>query len=118
MAIAQLNLEDLKRHVGRRQVSTDLATAAPANLLRQAFGRDEPEFRIGDPLPPGWHLLYFLPRFGPRDLRPDGSPLESGVVPPMPLPRRMFAGERIRFHRAVRIGDDLRRETELSDISL
>ena len=118
MAIAQLNLENLKQHIGRRLIATDVATAAPANLLRHTFGRAEPEFQSGDPLPPGWHGLYFLPRFGPSELRPDGSPLESGVVPPMPLPRRMFAGERVRFHRPIRIGDELRRETELADLSM
>jgi 3-methylfumaryl-CoA hydratase len=118
MAIAQLNLENLKQHIGRRLIATDVATAAPANLLRHTLGRAEPELQSGDPLPPGWHGLYFLPRFGPSELRPDGSPLESGVVPPMPLPRRMFAGERVRFHRPILIGDELRRETELADLSM
>ena len=36
----------------------------------------------------------------------------------MPLPRRMFAGERFRFQRPIRVGDQLRRESELTDISL
>jgi 3-methylfumaryl-CoA hydratase len=111
-------LDDLKRHVGRREAATDTVTAAPANLLRLTFGRDEPELRPGDVLPPGWQSLYFLPRFSPEALRPDGSPLDTGVVPPMPLPRRMFAGERFRFHRPLRIGDAVRRETELADISV
>jgi 3-methylfumaryl-CoA hydratase len=110
-------LEDLKVYVGRRETATDTVTAAPANLLRLTFGRDEPELRLGDALPPGWQCLYFLPRFGPDELRPDGSPLDTGVVPPMPLPRRMFAGERFRFHRPIRIGDTVRRETELADIT-
>ncbi|MEX2222587.1 MAG: MaoC family dehydratase N-terminal domain-containing protein [Candidatus Rokuibacteriota bacterium] len=111
-------LDDLKAHVGRRESATDVITAAPANLLRLTFGRDEPELRSGDPLPPGWQSLYFLPRFPPEALRPDGSPLDTGVIPPMPLPRRMFAGERFRFHRPLRIGDAVRRETELADISV
>ncbi len=118
MATVELNLEELKRHIGRRLVSTDIAAAAPANLLRVSLGRDESEFKVGDPLPPGWHGLYFLPCFGPAELRPDGTPREAGVVPPMPLPRRMFAGERLRFHRSILIGDELRRETELADIAL
>jgi len=118
MATSELSPENLKQHVGRRATSTDLVTAGPANLLRLAFARPEPEFRDGDPLPPGWQILYFLPRLGPDELRPDGSPLDSGVVPPMPLPRRMFAGERLRFHRPIRIGDMLRRDTELADLSL
>ena len=118
MSTATLNLDDLKRHVGARHVTTDVVTAAPANLLRLTFDRAEPEFRDGDALPPGWHILYFLPRFAPGDLRPDGTPASSGVVPDMPLPRRMFAGQTFRFHRPLRIGQTLRQETELTDISL
>jgi 3-methylfumaryl-CoA hydratase len=118
MATIELNLDDLKTHIGRRVVTTDVVTDAPANLLRLTFGRPEPEMRAGDTLPPGWHILYFLPRFRPGELSPDGAPLDSGVVPKMPLPRRMFAGERLTFHRPIRIGDAIRRETELADISL
>jgi len=117
MTTTILDLDDLKRHVGKRVTSTDVAGAGPANLLRLALGRLEPELVTGDPLPPGWLVLYFLPRFGPDQLRPDGSPADTGVVPAMPLPRRMFAGEGLRFHRPIRIGDQLRRETELADIS-
>jgi 3-methylfumaryl-CoA hydratase len=111
-------LEDLKAHVGRRESATDVITAAPANLLRLTVSRDEPELRPGDPLPPGWQALYFLPRFPPEALRPDGSPQDTGVIPPMPLPRRMFAGERFRFHHPLRIGETVRRETELADVSV
>jgi 3-methylfumaryl-CoA hydratase len=118
MATVELSPEYLKQHVGRRQVSTDVVTPGPANLLRLTFVRDEPELQAGDPLPPGWHVLYFLPRFRSDQLRPDGSPAETGVVPPLPLPRRMFAGERLRFHRPIRIGETLSRETELADIAL
>ncbi len=118
MTTIPLGLDDLKQHIGKRLTSTDVATASPANLLRLTFGRPEPELALGDPLPPGWQGLYFLPSFGPDDLRPDGSPRDAGVVPAMPLPRRMFAGERMRFLRPIRIGDPLRRETELADITM
>ena len=118
MATAELDLESLKQHVGRRQVTTDVVTATPANLLRLTFARPEPELRDGDALPPGWTILYFLPRFGPDALRADGAPADTGVVPAMPLPRRMFAGQTLRFHRPIRIGQTLRQETELIDISM
>jgi 3-methylfumaryl-CoA hydratase len=117
MAKTELDLDGLKTHIGRRQESTDVVTPAPANLLRLAFDHPEGELTVGDALPPGWHILYFLPRYGPHELRPDGSPRDAGVVPPMPLPRRMFAGERFRFHRPIRVGETLRRVTELTDIS-
>jgi 3-methylfumaryl-CoA hydratase len=115
---AALNLDDLKRHVGSKDVTTDVVTAAQANLLRLAFGRPEPEFKDGDVLPPGWHVIYFTPRVAAADLRPDGTPARSALMPDMPLPRRMFAGQTFRFHRPVRIGQTLRNETELTDIAL
>jgi 3-methylfumaryl-CoA hydratase len=110
-------LDDLASHVGRAHTATDVLQAGPANLLRLALGRSETELRDGDPLPPSWLALYFLPRFAGADLRPDGSPRDTGVVPPLPLPRRMFAGERVRLHRPLRIGEALRRETELVDLT-
>ena len=118
MTTALLSLDDLKKHIGQRQVTTDVVAPGPANLLRLAFGRPEPELRSGDPLPPGWHGLYFLPRLAPDELRPDGTAIGAGVVPSDVLPRRMFAGEALRFHRPLRIGDEVRRETELADVSI
>jgi 3-methylfumaryl-CoA hydratase len=118
MTTTAFNIEDLKSHVGRKQAATDTLHAGPANLLRLALGRPEPEFRDGDPLPPAWLALYFLPRFATGELRPDGTPRDTGVIPVMPLPRRMFAGERVRLHRPLRLGATVRRETELADISM
>jgi 3-methylfumaryl-CoA hydratase len=113
-----IDLDALKSHIGRKQIATDVLHAGPANLLRLALSRPEPELKEGDALPPAWLALYFLPRFAPSALRPDGAPGDTGVVPKMPLPRRMFAGERQRYHRALRIGEAVRRETELADISV
>src|SRR5437867_9442219 len=118
MATTALDLETLRRHVGRTQSASGVLHAGPANLLRLTLGRaQQPELRDGDPLPPAWLALYFLPRFATGDLREDGSPRDTGVIPPMPLPRRMFAGQHTRFHRPIRIGDSIRRETELTDIT-
>jgi 3-methylfumaryl-CoA hydratase len=118
MATAALDLDALKTQIGRTQTATDVLHPGPANMLRLTFGRAEPEPREGDPLPPAWLALYFLPRFATADLRPDGSPQDTGVIPPMPLPRRMFAGERVRFHRPLRLGETVRRETTLADLSV
>src|SRR5436309_10390049 len=118
MSTTALDLDALKAHVGRKQAATDVLHPGPANLLRLALGRSEPELHDGDPLPPAWQALYFLPRVATAELRPDGSPRDTGVVPPMPLPRRMFAGERVRFLRPLRVGESVRRETVLADLSV
>jgi len=118
MTTITFSIDELKSHIGRKQIATDVVHPGPANLLRLAFGRAEPELREGDPLPPAWLVLYLLPRLATAELRPDGSPRDNGVIPVMPLPRRMFAGERVRLHRPLRIGEAVRRETELADIAL
>lgn len=118
MTTAAFDLDQLKTHIGRTQSTSDVLHPGPANLLRLALARPGPELRAGDPLPPAWLALYFLPQYRPDELRPDGSPRDAGVVPPMPFPRRMFAGERVRLHRPLRLGDAVRRETELADISV
>ncbi len=118
MAATTIDLEGLRAHVGRTQVATDVVQPGPANVLALTLGREDPGLREGDALPPAWLALYFLPRIATAELRPDGSPRDTGVVPPMPLPRRMFAGERVRLRRPARIGERLRRETELADIAV
>src|SRR5256885_11686287 len=118
MATTALDLETLRRAVGRTQSASGGIHAGPANLLRLTLGRaQQPELRDGDPLPPAWLALYFLPRFATGDLREDGSPRDTGVIPPMPLPRRMFAGEGVRLHRPLVIGGFARRGTTLADMS-
>ncbi|OGL20368.1 MAG: hypothetical protein A3F92_00185 [Candidatus Rokubacteria bacterium RIFCSPLOWO2_12_FULL_71_22] len=118
MTTSALEIEALRSHIGRTQVATEVIHPGPANLLRLALGRPEPELHEGDPLPPAWLGLYFLPHVASAELRPDGSPRDTGVIPALPLPRRMFAGERVRFHRQLRIGETVRRETALADIAV
>src|SRR5437762_12714876 len=118
MSTTALDLDALKAHVGRKQAATDVLLPGPANLLRLALGRSEPELRDGDPLPPAWQALYFLQRVSTSELRPDGSPRDTGVVPPMPQPRRMFAGERVHFLRPMRVGKSVMRDAVLADISV
>src|SRR4029453_18480502 len=113
-----LDLDDLRTHIGRTQIATDVMHAAPANMLRLALGRSDPEFRDGDALPPAWLALYFLPRVAGDALRPDGSPKDTGVVPPLAMPRRMFAGERGPPHGPGPMAESVRRETRLADISV
>ena len=108
----------LRRHIGAKMTAEDVATAYPLRALAAALGRDEPAPGEGSEVPPGWHGLFFLSTEGPESLGPDGLAVGAGVLPPMPFPRRMFAGERLRFHKPIRVGDRLTRETELLDIRI
>jgi 3-methylfumaryl-CoA hydratase len=82
------------------------------------FDRDETAPVAGEPIPPGWHLAYFPAASRLASLGADGLPLAGGVLPAMPLPRRMYAGATLTFHAPILVGDQLRRETSFSDVQL
>ncbi|MEZ5817494.1 MAG: MaoC family dehydratase N-terminal domain-containing protein [Hyphomicrobiaceae bacterium] len=108
----------LRKHIGTRISEEDVATAAPISMLIATFDRDEPAPREGAPIPQGWHIGYFLNMAPQSSLAKDGLPTGAGVLPKMPLPRRMYAGCRITFHDDIHVGDKLVRETTLSDIQV
>jgi 3-methylfumaryl-CoA hydratase len=114
----KVDIEALRRHIGKTIEEHDVATAAPLAGMIVTFDRDEPIPKDGDMVQPGWHLAYFLAMSRKATLAADGLPTHSGLLPPMPFPRRMYAGTGLRFPSDIRVGDRLRRETELTDISL
>jgi 3-methylfumaryl-CoA hydratase len=91
----------------------------PARAYRDTFALSEAPIaddQRGE-LPPGWTGLYFLPDLRLGDLRPDGTPRDDGVTPDIALPRRMFAGEDIEFHRPVHYGETLELVTTLGSVT-
>ncbi|MCB1741334.1 MAG: MaoC family dehydratase N-terminal domain-containing protein [Gammaproteobacteria bacterium] len=118
MSAVRIDIDALRKHIGTKVVDHDVATRWPMDGMTVTLDRDEPDWSAGTEIPPGWHQFYFLPTTRPAELGPDGAPTGAGVIPSMPLPRRMFAGTSWQFHEPIRIGDELRRETELSDIQL
>lgn len=113
-----VDIEALRQHIGRTVEEHDVATAAPLHGLIVTFDRDEPMPEDGDIVQPGWHQAYFLAMSRRATLGADGLPTRSGLLPPMPFPRRMYAGANLQFPGDIRVGDRLRRTTELTDISL
>ena len=113
-----INIDELKSHIGTMVEDDDIATAAPLREMIVTFDRDDPAPEDGEAIHPGWHGCYFLPLSRRATLGADGLPTDTGVLPKMPLPRRMFAGGRFEFHAPIKVGDRLRRETELMDLSL
>lgn len=109
---------ELRRHIGKRMTEEDTATAAPIAMLIATFNRSEPPPREGQAIPPGWHIGYFLNMAPQSTLAGDGLPTGAGVLPKMPLPRRMYAGCRMTFHDDILVGDKLVRETTLSDLQV
>jgi 3-methylfumaryl-CoA hydratase len=108
--------EKLQAWIGRKESRSDIAAAWPVAALTATFDRSDPEPKPGDPVPPGWHWLYFLEAKPASELGRDGHPKLGGFLPPVGPARRMWAGGRIEFRRPVRVGDALQRESEIVSI--
>ena len=106
--------EELKAWKGRSETVHDTVTAAPVRMLRATLDLP-PDDNVAE-LPPLWHWLYFLPAARQSQLGPDGHPRRGGFLPPVPLPRRMWAGGQLEFFCALRVGDDIRRVSTIDDV--
>ncbi|MCC7411532.1 MAG: acyl-CoA dehydrogenase [Gammaproteobacteria bacterium] len=98
----------------RAQVETltDLIAPGPAQRLRATLDAG-PDPVVADALPPLWHWLYFLPAVPMAGIGADGHPRRGGFMPPVSLPRRMFAGTRVELHAPLRIGAAAERVAEV-----
>ncbi len=114
MSVA-LDLPHLKSWIGKTRSAQDTITPRLASSLAAIL--DEPiDFKEGDLAPVGiqWCLS---PDIAPMSrLGPDGHPARGGFLPPVPLPRRMWAGGRLRFHAAFRVGDTIERRSVVRSV--
>ena len=89
--------------IGRTETATETLRPFPADALAATLDRDE-RYPEGAALPDLWHWLYFLPLHRLSESGRDGHAARGGFLPPVPLPRRMWAGSRFRFHTPLRVG--------------
>jgi 3-methylfumaryl-CoA hydratase len=108
---------NLKEWIGRSETVADFATATPYAALSATLDRPAERPPVGTPLPALWHWLYFLPLHRQSEIGPDGHAQRGGFLPPVPLPRRMWAGSQFEFHAPLRIGDALTRTSTIQDVS-
>jgi 3-methylfumaryl-CoA hydratase len=97
-------MQGLQAWVGRTQRLHETLAPVPPRALAATLGLAD-AFEPGSALPPLWHWLYFLPLTPAADIGADGHARRGGFLPPVPLPRRMWAGGRLRFGSPLRVGD-------------
>lgn len=108
---------DLQSWIGRMETARDVVVPTPYAALCATLDYDAARPAEGTPLPPLWHWLYFLPLHRQSQLGPDGHAERGGFLPPVPLPRRMWAGSQLAFHAPLRIGDALTRVSTIESIA-
>ena len=110
-------LESLKEWIGRTETAIDYVTVPAVNRLSATLDRDDTFPKMGDPLPIGWHSTLFPRVVRHSQIGPDGHPARGDFLPPVPLPRRMFAGKRITIHQQLQVGDEVRRESTIQSVT-
>jgi 3-methylfumaryl-CoA hydratase len=116
-----MDLQHLTDWVGRTETRIDHVTPTPVAAMAATLDVDAAiatDADAGAPLPPLWHWLYFTSLAPQRELGPDGHAKRGGFLPPVPLPRRMWAGGRLEFLRHVRVGDTLTRLSRIASVDV
>jgi 3-methylfumaryl-CoA hydratase len=112
-----MSLDKLRAWVGRSETVEDLAAPFPVRALAATLDADDAAPRAGDPLPPLWHWLYFLEVTPMSGVGPDGHAKRGEFLPPVPLPRRMWAGSRFSFDgEPIRIGEAITRTSTIKSV--
>jgi 3-methylfumaryl-CoA hydratase len=109
-----MNLADW---IGRTETIADTVTATPVAALAATLDRPAERPAQGTPLPPLWHWLYFLPLARQSEIGPDGHPKRGGFLPPVPLPRRMWAGSQLTLHAPLAVGDAIERTSTIDNVT-
>lgn len=111
-----MNTAALQAWVGKTETRTDQITSMPVAALSATLNIDDSALHGGDPVPPLWHWMWFLPIYKQSELGPDGHAKTGDFLPPVPLPLRMWAGGRLEFHRPLRVGQTYTRTSRILDV--
>jgi len=114
----KLDLDHLRQWIGRSQEASDVVTKYLVMGLRATLFQEIGEPKAGDAAPWTTHWCLAQPVFPMSQLSQDGHPTRGGFLPPVPLPRRMWAGGELEFFDALRIGDDAKRTSRIADVTV
>jgi 3-methylfumaryl-CoA hydratase len=114
----ELDLDHLRQWIGRSTEASDTVTAQLVKGLRATLFQEIGEPRTGDAAPFTVHWCLAQPVYPMSELGPDGHPTRGGFLPPVPLPRRMWAGGELQFLDPLRVGDEATRVSRIADVTL
>lgn len=111
-----VDIDDLRKSLGNSQTADDTISAAIMAAFAATLDRDEPFPKAGDETPPATHWVHFSPHDVQSDIGPDGHPHRGTFMPPVPLPRRMWAGGEVKFLKPLRVGEAVQRVSEVATV--
>jgi 3-methylfumaryl-CoA hydratase len=111
-----IDLTSLRSWIGREEAASDVVTPQLVRRFTSTLGLPGEVPSHGEPAPPMLQYCLAPTAAAMTELGPDGHPARGMFVPPVPLPRRMWAGGALQFHGAFRVGDTVRRTTRIADV--
>ena len=112
-----IDLDHLRQWIGRSETRSELLTPAAVERFNATFDI-KAEAMDGDIAPAMIHLCL-APSAAPTSaLGPDGHPARGGFLPPVPLPRRMWAGGDFSFRGDIRVGETVCRHSTITDVTM
>lgn len=112
-----LDIDHLRQWIEREEVKSELLTPAVVDRFKATFDQ-EGEAQNGAPAPLLIHLCLTAPTAPSSSLGPDGHPARGGFLPPVPLPRRMWAGGSFTFHDDIYVGEMVTRRSTIQDVTI
>ena len=82
--------------IGREEERSEAIQSSVVQAMAATLDLDRSP-QASEALPPGWQWLFFNPVARRGELAIDGHPRRGGFLPPIELPRRLWAGSRIRY---------------------
>ena len=114
----EIDIANLRKWIGKTESATDQITPTPIAALAATLDILAAPPPLGAPVPPLWHWLYFLDIRRQSALGEDGHAKLGGFLPPVGLPRRMWAGGRLEFHAGLKVGETYKRMSRIADVRL
>ena len=108
--------QNSKEWIGKSATDYGFVSAYSANYFSLTLDRKDPPFEEGDLLPPAWHYFYFHELVALAETGVDGHREKGDFMPPLPFPRRMWAGSKMSFESPICIGEKVRKVVTIDDI--
>ncbi|MGE3371486.1 MAG: MaoC family dehydratase N-terminal domain-containing protein [Rhizobiaceae bacterium] len=112
--MSAIDLETLRQWIGRTEETSDVLTPG---LLRRFEATFSDLLQPSRNVPPGVHWCLSPAVAAMDEIGEDGHPKKGGFLPPVPLPRRMWAGGEVEFRAPVEAGDVVTRRSRIADIA-
>ena len=113
-----LDIDELRRWIGRTELARDLVTPRLVSALNATLNKPAELPADGATAPVTLHWCLTRPIAEAEKIGEDGHPARGDFLPPIPLPRRMWAGSQLQFHALLRVGDPVERRSRLVDVAV